>query len=67
MTLRDKMEKMAIVALTLACATVGVEGAKAMAQEVDSAKIIVAHRGASGYLPEHTLESAYLGVQGLGL
>ncbi|VEH64920.1 glycerophosphoryl diester phosphodiesterase [Rodentibacter pneumotropicus] len=31
-----------------------------MANNMKSEKIIIAHRGASGYLPEHTLESKAL-------
>ena len=28
-----------------------------MSQDIDHKKIVIAHRGASGYLPEHTLEA----------
>ncbi|QHB17019.1 glycerophosphodiester phosphodiesterase [Mannheimia pernigra] len=42
-----------VAALTLSAATFGV-----YAQQSD--KLVIAHRGASGYLPEHTLESKAL-------
>ncbi len=32
--------------------------ASALAQDAGAKKIVIAHRGASGYLPEHTLEAA---------
>lgn len=35
-------------------------GEQPAAQETAAAPVIIAHRGASGYLPEHTLESATL-------
>ncbi|MDT8400028.1 MAG: glycerophosphodiester phosphodiesterase [Pseudomonadales bacterium] len=32
----------------------------ALAEAADAAKVVIAHRGASGYLPEHTLEAKVL-------
>jgi glycerophosphoryl diester phosphodiesterase len=46
-----------MVALSLVLC-IGVAAAPAIAGDSDRAnKIVIAHRGASGYLPEHTLEA----------
>lgn len=56
MSVRSKAQQGVLMAVMMATSLVGGE---ALAQNVND-KIIVAHRGASGYLPEHTLEAKAL-------
>lgn len=57
------MLKKVILSAALAASVIGVSMGQAFAAD----KLIVAHRGASGYLPEHTLEAKALGyAQGAG-
>ena len=50
-------------ALALVCALVATETTAAPAGPLVDRPIIIAHRGASGYLPEHTLEAYRLGIR----
>ncbi len=51
---------------TLSLLALGLGAALALpALAADEGKIVIAHRGASGYLPEHTLESKAL-AYGMG-
>lgn len=60
MNVRSLAVGSAIAALMVATSLVG---SKAVMAQAMGDKIIVAHRGASGYLPEHTLESKALAYQ----
>lgn len=51
---------------TLSSVTSADDTAKPVAQTISSGPIVIAHRGASGYLPEHTTEAAAL-AHGMGV
>ncbi len=52
-----------LVALGLATALQSPAGQQAGAQQTPKKKIVIAHRGASGYLPEHTLQGVAMAYQ----
>lgn len=52
-----KLKKLAQVVALSTLAFTCVQSANAMPTMNNNEKLVIAHRGASGYLPEHTLES----------
>lgn len=52
-----------LIALGLATALQSPAGQQAGAQQTPKKKIVIAHRGASGYLPEHTLQGVAMAYQ----
>ncbi|MBV7388542.1 glycerophosphodiester phosphodiesterase [Pasteurellaceae bacterium TAE3-ERU1] len=56
------MKKVNVLAMSLLCSAVlvGCAGQQSAVSHNNQDKLVIAHRGASGYLPEHTLESKAL-------
>ena len=46
-----------LVLALVGCSTTNVAGQKKMENTKETKKIVVAHRGASGYLPEHIISN----------
>jgi glycerophosphoryl diester phosphodiesterase len=60
--MRDSARFLATLAWTCWIALAGADAQAAPPDEPAAAPLVIAHRGASGYLPEHTLESYALAI-----